>query len=152
MTALDFANPPKAAAPEPAVVLPPGVDQAQVDALTHGRLGDPFSVLGPHRVDGSEGPRWVVRAFYPGARRVQTIDSRGQTITEMTQVGRTGLFHGPLQADAQDVYGHPEAYRLRIIWPAGTGHEAVQETEDPYAFGLLLGDCLLYTSDAADDC
>ncbi|MFG3756241.1 hypothetical protein ACGE32_28345, partial [Klebsiella pneumoniae] len=39
-----------------------------------------------------------------------------------------------------DVYGHPELYRLRVIWPAGTGHEAVQETEDPYAFGLLLGD------------
>ncbi|MCP1171441.1 1,4-alpha-glucan branching protein GlgB [Ralstonia chuxiongensis] len=145
MTALDFASPTKtAAAPEAPIVLPPGVDQMRVDALTHGRLGDPFAVLGPHRVDTDDGTRWVVRAFYPGARRVQAIDARGQIITEMTPVGRTGLFHGPLRADAQDVYGHPDLYRLRIIWPAGTGHEAVQETEDPYAFGLLLGDLDLH--------
>ncbi|MGN8063686.1 1,4-alpha-glucan branching protein GlgB [Ralstonia sp. 22111] len=145
MTALDFASPTKTAAePEAPIVLPAGVDQMRVDALTHGRLGDPFAVLGPHRMDTEDGTRWVVRAFYPGARRVQAIDSRGQIITEMTPVGRTGLFHGPLRADAQDVYGHPELYRLRIIWPAGTGHEAVQETEDPYAFGLLLGDLDLH--------
>ena len=37
-----------------------------------------------------------------------------------------GLFAGPV------VEGRP--YRLRIMWP-----NAVQETEDPYSFGLLLG-------------
>ena len=30
-------------------------------------------------------------------------------------------------------------YRLRIFWPQG-----VQETEDPYSFGLLLGDIDLH--------
>ena len=72
MTALDFATPTKTATePEAPIVLPPGVDQMRVDALTHGRLGDPFAVLGPHRLDTEDGTRWVVRAFYPGARRVQ---------------------------------------------------------------------------------
>ncbi|MDC6663028.1 hypothetical protein N4Q66_26270, partial [Leclercia adecarboxylata] len=89
MTALDFATPTNTAAqPAAPVVLPPGVDQMQVDVLTHGRLGDPFAVLGPHRLDTEDGPRWVVRAFYPGARRVQAIDSRGQIITEMDPIGR----------------------------------------------------------------
>ncbi len=32
-----------------------------------------------------------------------------------------------------------EPYRLRIAWP-----HAVQETEDPYSFGLLLGDLDLH--------
>ena len=42
-----------------------------------------------------------------------------------------GLFAGPV------VGGRP--YRLRILWP-----NAVQETEDPYSFGLLLGELDLH--------
>ena len=144
MSALDFAPPKAQATARPVVVPPPGVDSATIDALVHGRLGDPFAVLGPHRVPTDEGPCWMVRTFQPGARRVQLIDAHGQVITELTPVGPTGLFHGRLLADAQRESDHPEPYRLRIIWPFGTGHEAVQETEDPYAFGLLLGDLDLH--------
>ncbi len=43
----------------------------------------------------------------------------------------TGLFAGTIEGD--------EPYRLRIHWPGG-----VQETEDPYSFGLLLGDLDLH--------
>ncbi|MDO3528397.1 1,4-alpha-glucan branching protein GlgB [Ralstonia pseudosolanacearum] len=137
---------PSAAAQEPAPALPPGLDRNTLDALTHGRLGDPFAVLGPHRLETAEGerPHRVVRAFHPGARRVQAIDPRGQVMAELAPVGRTGLFHGRLPNDAPDADGHPGAYRLRVIWPAGAGHEAVQEAEDPYAFGLLLGDLDLH--------
>lgn len=85
-----------------------------------------------------------MRAFHPGARRVQAIDPRGQVMAELAPVGRTGLFHGRLPDDAPDADGRPGAYRLRVIWPAGAGHEAVQEAEDPYAFGLLLGDLDLH--------
>ncbi len=138
---------PAVAAPEPPPVLPPGLDRNALDALTHGRLGDPFAVLGPHRLETADGPFQVVRAFHPGARRVQAIDPRGRVMAELAPVGRTGLFHGQFgqcPADAQAAAGHPGAYRLRVIWPAGTGHEAVQEAEDPYAFGLLLGDLDLH--------
>ncbi|AEG70878.1 alpha amylase C-terminal domain-containing protein [Ralstonia solanacearum] len=151
-TAHGFATPtrpatPAVAAPEPPPALPPGLDRNALDALTHGRLGDPFAVLGPHRLETADGPFRVVRAFHPGTRRVQAIDPRGQVMAELAPVGRTGLFHGQFgqcPADAQVAAGHPGAYRLRVIWPAGTGHEAVQEAEDPYAFGLLLGDLDLH--------
>ncbi|MGH8142905.1 MAG: 1,4-alpha-glucan branching protein GlgB, partial [Steroidobacteraceae bacterium] len=43
-----------------------------------------------------------------------------------------GLFAGEIAADT--------SYRLRIRWPDGV----VQETEDPYAFGLLVGELDLY--------
>lgn len=46
---------PSAAAQEPAPALPPGLDRNTLDALTHGRLGDPFAVLGPHRLETAEG-------------------------------------------------------------------------------------------------
>ncbi|PNQ34090.1 1,4-alpha-glucan-branching protein, partial [Ralstonia solanacearum] len=59
---------PAVAAPEPPPVLPPGLDRNALDALTHGRLGDPFAVLGPHRLETADGPFQVVRAFHPGAR------------------------------------------------------------------------------------
>jgi 1,4-alpha-glucan branching enzyme len=45
--------------------------------------------------------------------------------------GDSGLFEGPVR--------RPDPYLLRIEWPGG-----VQETEDPYAFDLLLGDLDLH--------
>ena len=48
-----------------------------------------------------------------------------QTLLE--PAGEPGLFEGLVDERAP--------YRLRIAWPG-----AVQETEDPYSFGLLLGD------------
>jgi 1,4-alpha-glucan branching enzyme len=66
MSALDFAPPKAQATARPVVVPPPGVDSATIDALVHGRLGDPFAVLGPHRVPTDEGPCWMVRTFQPG--------------------------------------------------------------------------------------
>ncbi|MBV8617014.1 MAG: 1,4-alpha-glucan branching enzyme, partial [Acetobacteraceae bacterium] len=111
-----------------AVSPPPPLDPALADALAHARLGDPFAVLGPH--DGPHGR--VVRAFLPGAERVELVSREdGRRIGELAQGEPYGLFAG--LADTT------EAYRLRIQWPG-----AVQETEDPYAFGLLLSDLDLY--------
>ncbi|MEO8713502.1 MAG: 1,4-alpha-glucan branching protein GlgB [Acetobacteraceae bacterium] len=94
------------------------LDPALADALAHGRLGDPFAVLGFH--DG------VLRAFLPGAERVEVVSRDGaRRLADLTQGQVSGLFAGRLE---------PEPYLLRIQWP-----RAVQETEDPYAFGVLLG-------------
>jgi 1,4-alpha-glucan branching enzyme len=97
--------------------LPPDALQAIVE----GRHGDPFAVLGPH--DG------VVRTFQPGALSVEAVPAGGQPLP----LGITddhGLFEGEVP---------PGSYTLRITWPGG-----VQVTEDPYSFGLLLGDLDLY--------
>ena len=93
-------------------------------ALLESRLDDPFAMLGAH--DGE------VRTFQPGAQAVTLIardDSRA--IGALDELA-PGLFVGRLDEDVP--------YALRIAWPGG----AVQETEDPYGFGLVLGDLDLH--------
>ncbi len=90
-----------------------------LDALVAGRHGDPFAILGPH---GEE-----VRSFQPGARGITVLarDS-GEELGRLEQIHPTGLFAGRVSRQVP--------YRLRIDWPG-----SVQEVEDPYSFGLLLG-------------
>ncbi|HEV7268686.1 MAG TPA: 1,4-alpha-glucan branching protein GlgB [Falsiroseomonas sp.] len=98
-----------------------GLDHAAVDALVAGRHGDPFALLGPH---GD-----TLRSFQPGARAVTALAREGGAeLGRLEPVHPAGLFAGRVARP-----GTP--YRLRIEWAGG----AVQETEDPYAFGLLLG-------------
>jgi len=106
----------------------PSLDPGAVDALVEGRHGDPFAVLGPH--PGQDG--LLVRALLPGARRVELWSrDRSARLGALALVDTRGLFEGALLKD--------EPYLLSITWP-----EAVQETEDPYAFDVLLGAPDLY--------
>lgn len=98
--------------------------EADIQALVRAEHADPFSVLGPQ---GDE-----VRAYLPGALRVELLDAAsGAELGELQQAGTPGLFR--LRREQQG------AYRYRIHWAAGS-----QETEDPYAFGPLLGEMDLY--------
>ncbi|HEY8614189.1 MAG TPA: 1,4-alpha-glucan branching protein GlgB, partial [Roseomonas sp.] len=90
-------------------------------AIVEGRHGDPFAVLGRHG--------GVVRTFQPGALAVEAVPRDGAPVA-LRGIHDPGLFEGELP---------PGPYTLRITWPGG-----VQETEDPYSFGLLLGDFDLY--------
>ena len=92
-------------------------------AMLEGRLDDPFALLGPHRGDTGT----LIRSFQPGAQRVTILSRGGQELAAMEEVAH-GLFSGEIQSE--------EPYVLRVEWPDG----AVQETEDPYAYGLLLSD------------
>ncbi|MFG1211667.1 1,4-alpha-glucan branching protein GlgB [Xanthobacter flavus] len=104
----------------------PPLDPAVLDQLASGRLDDPFAVLGPH-----EGPQGrYVRVFVPGAEAVAVEPKAGPQALFLEPGPIDGLFCGPL----------PEgAYGLSIRWPKRT-----EETEDPYAFGPLLGDLDLH--------
>ncbi|MFZ5784114.1 MAG: 1,4-alpha-glucan branching protein GlgB [Pseudomonadota bacterium] len=98
-----------------------------VEALQAGRHRDSFRLLGPH--DGPDGR--IVRVFLPGAQAVEVLRrSDGGSLGALNET-HGGLFEGPV-ADASP-------YRLRIRWP-----QAVQETEDPYSFGPLLGELDLH--------
>ncbi|WP_052161476.1 1,4-alpha-glucan branching protein GlgB [Hoeflea sp. BAL378] len=101
---------------------------AAAAALLEGRLDDPFALLGPHTVrDGR-----VVRTFQPGAERVSlAARDGGADLGELDQAA-PGFFTGPVSDD--------RPYLLRITWPGG----AVQEIEDPYSFGFVLGDLDLH--------
>ncbi|MFC7513823.1 1,4-alpha-glucan branching protein GlgB [Herbaspirillum sp. GCM10030257] len=113
------------------------VHQKTLDAVLHGCLSDPFAVLGPHRMED----RTVVRTFQPGARAVDIVtrvpgnDTAGELIESLYNVNQAGLF---ISAAPVSISGGN--YLLRITWPTASGGEHVQYTEDPYSFGLLLGD------------
>ncbi|TCP76913.1 1,4-alpha-glucan branching enzyme [Rhizobium sp. PP-CC-2G-626] len=104
-----------------------GIDHDAITALIEGRHGDPFAVLGPH----PHADRTIVRVLMPGAVGIDLLDPlSGAVATSLELVHPAGLF-----AALTDL----PRYRLQITWP-----EAVQETEDPYAFGPLLGDLDLH--------
>ena len=104
------------------------LDQQSARALALGTHDNPFAVLGPH--DTREGR--VIRAFLPGATKVDVMRrSDGAVLATLEPANEFGLFEGLLDERGP--------YRLRIAWP-----DAVHETEDPYSFGLLLGDLDLH--------
>ncbi|MFC5508314.1 1,4-alpha-glucan branching protein GlgB [Bosea massiliensis] len=94
-------------------------------ALAQGRWGTPAAVLGPH-----QGPAGrYLRVFVPGAESV-AVRQEDRDDVHLRPAEPEGLFVGDL-ADGP--------YRLAIRWPGGE-----QVTEDPYAFGPLLGDLDLH--------
>jgi len=101
-------------------------DPAAVEALRAGRNGDPFALLGPHRVNGET---WL-RVFLPGALALR-VEAGGGEPVELRPLGG-GYFAGRLDAASS-------GYRLHIAWPGGA-----QQTADPYAFGPLLGELDAY--------
>jgi len=103
-------------------------DPLALNALAHGIVGDPFSILGPHQTEAGI----IVRAFLPGADGVWLVARENAAVlAELHPEGDAGLFSGLTRA--------LRPYILRIKWPGG-----IQETEDPYSFGLLLGAADLY--------
>ncbi|MFZ6646529.1 1,4-alpha-glucan branching protein GlgB [Undibacterium sp. TJN25] len=114
-------------------------DTALVAALVQGRLGDPFALLGPHRT----GDVMSVCTFHPGAAKVNVLSATGELLAELPPVqqdgGATGLFSGPVRG-----LEHGDKYLLQVEWRDGQGEVVLQETEDPYSFGPLLGDLDLH--------
>ena len=104
------------------------LDQQSARTLALGAHDNPFAVLGPH--DTREGR--IIRAFLPGATKVDVVrQSDGAVLAALQPANEPGLFENLVHERAP--------YRLRIVWP-----NAVQETEDPYSFGLLLGEVDLH--------
>jgi 1,4-alpha-glucan branching enzyme len=105
-----------------------GTSVEAIRALAEGHHSDPFSVLGSHEVGGTR----VIRVMVPGARGVEILAREdGRPLARLASGHAEGFFAGPC--------GAPGPYVLRIEWP-----DAVQETEDPYSFGTLLGDLDLH--------
>jgi 1,4-alpha-glucan branching enzyme len=99
-------------------------DNQALMSLEAGRSGDPFALLGLHN------GRLLVLA--PGASGVDAVSQRdGELIATLTPLGQQGLYVADIVQTT--------AYRLRISWGG-----VIQETEDPYSFGLLLGELDLH--------
>ena len=65
---------------------------AIIEAVVEGRHDDPFAVLGPHETDG----RIVLRAFVPGAERVDAMTRDGELLAHLTRRHAAGFFEGPI--------------------------------------------------------
>jgi len=98
-------------------------DAGTIEAIVHGRHGDPFAVLGPH--DTTEG--CSVRAFMPGADGATVIDaSNGQVLGALQRLHPDGFWAGTIPVHVP--------YTLRFDTPLGR-----YETADAYAFPSTLG-------------
>src|SRR5690554_2378143 len=102
--------------------------EEETDALARGAHGNPFSILGVQEDENG----FLLRAFLPGALGVDVLDRQDNTLRcYLTGIQIPGFFAARLP--------HAAPYTLRIRWPGGE-----QLTEDPYSFGLLLGEMDLY--------
>lgn len=106
----------------------PSISSEQAWQLAAGALKDPFSVLGPFETEVGR----YVRAYVPGAINVEVVSrSDGQHLGTLSPSQVDGLMMGRVAGQ--------DPYRFRIQWP-----DAVQETEDPYSFDLLLSETDLH--------
>ena len=110
----------------------PTLEARAMEAIVRGEHGDPFAVLGPHRVTTNGRVGTAVRAFVPDARAVWLVgpDVPGAP-HEMTRVHTEGLFEVVVSGRAA-----PFAYRLEV-----DGVDGKRSTvDDPYRFATTLGD------------
>lgn len=92
--------------------LPWRLDRQSSRALADGEHDNPFSVLGPHDVEEGR----VIRAFLPGATKVEVLRQDGSVLAPLEASAEAGLF--------ENLVRERVPYRLRIAWP-----DAIQETE-----------------------
>jgi len=100
------------------------LSELEVASLLEARHGDPFAVLGPHRVEDG----LAVRVLLPGAEAVELLDPRGRPLATLDRRHPDGFFEGLLAGRSA-----PLAYRLRARFPGET-----RELEDPYRFAPVL--------------
>ena len=98
----------------------------ELHALISASHGDPFSILGPHRV----GSDYVIRVFQPSAESVSLVyeDGNGNG-GEFSKTHEAGLFELLLPGHTE-----PPHYLLEIKF---SGEHSVR-CEDPFRFGRLL--------------
>ncbi|MCA1777231.1 MAG: 1,4-alpha-glucan branching protein GlgB [Loktanella sp.] len=100
--------------------------ETDIDRITSGTHDNPFGLLGLHDMAG----KMVLRAFVPDADSIVALDSKtGKTIVTLGHL-RDGLFQAMVPRRKTRF-----AYVLRI-----TRDGATWESEDPYAFGPVMGD------------
>jgi len=117
-------------------LIAPALSSSDIEAVVAGEHGDPFAVLGPHRVSIGDSEAVAIRAFLPGARHVAVcLPERSDDVTPMKQVHPAGFF----EATFPDRHA-PLPYRLRVADEGGQ----IVEVEDPYRFPPTLTDYDLY--------
>ena len=100
------------------------LDGGAVAAIIAGNHSDPFGVLGPHEA----GKAWVVRAFIPGADKVEVLGLDGGDFGALALRDKAGFFEGKVKLPGR------QALRYRAENAGGSW-----TITDPYSFGPILG-------------
>jgi 1,4-alpha-glucan branching enzyme len=117
---------PKEATTQPEVRdQPVELDKGAIEAIVTASHGDPFAILGPHKVAEA---LWEIRAMLPEAESVEALAvSDGSVVANFEKRHPAGFYVARLPAADRP------HYRLRIKEKAGE-----RLVEDPYAFGSAL--------------
>lgn len=107
----------------------PLLDEAQIRAISNGSHGDPFSVLGMHKVATGGEKGIVVRTMQPNARLAYLV-KEGRKV-RMRRISDEGLFEKVFTGTASYF-----DYRLHIKPHQGDDYTIA----DPYAFEPLISD------------
>src|SRR2546423_13555296 len=81
------------------------LDAEAIRAVVEGEHGDPFAVLGPHRVQTPDGTAVAVRAIVPGAAAVRVLPADAPP-TSMVRLHPLGFFETVLP-DRRESLAYP---------------------------------------------
>jgi 1,4-alpha-glucan branching enzyme len=109
--------------------------QHDLQQIIRAEHGDPFRVLGMHRVSVGGEIRLVVRVFIPGAREVALLGTGIVSPRTLERVHDAGFFEALLPRATE-----PFPYRLRVGWEDGT----TEEFADSYSFPSTVAEFDLY--------
>ncbi len=102
----------------------------EIQAISNGRHGDLFSVLGLHTVNAGGKKKLVIRAFRPDAQKIELIPKKGKRV-ELQRISDEGLFEHVFVRRKNHFI-----YKLKVTPAEGEPYTI----EDPYRFGALLSD------------
>ena len=103
------------------------IPREEIDAILGGYHGDPFAILGPHKLAGTD--NWEVRAFLPQALMARVVignQAYAMTSADNTATTNSGFY-------VVSLTGEPQPYILEIkLW-----NEEWMQMEDVYRFPAL---------------
>ncbi|GIW97642.1 MAG: 1,4-alpha-glucan branching enzyme GlgB [Pirellulaceae bacterium] len=105
-----------------------------ISQLVEGKLTDPATLLGPHRICWEGREVASIRAYLPGSQRVWVIDDQHRCLRPMRKIHPAGFYEAICPVEST------RRYRFRIAKENGD----IQEMQDPYNAPPLLSDFDLY--------
>lgn len=102
----------------------------EIASMSDGSHGDPFSVLGFHKIDQKKSERLVLRVYRPEAAQVFVNIGKSKP-AELKRLSEEGLFELVFPKRK-----NPADYTLTIV----PHHGESFDIKDPYAYGTMIED------------
>lgn len=106
----------------------PTLKNDEIEAISNGTHGDPFSILGLHKAATGEREKWTVRTFQPNGKEIRVIPEKGKP-AEMQRLSGEGFFEVLFPGRKKRFH-----YELEIVPFEGETYRIT----DAYQFGAQL--------------